>query len=106
MRAHYHRPRPWKEWDSAEIDGIIKEAEEAAAATAAAPCPFCGGEPEVKIRWIYHFSADIVIRCAACKCGTARLPVGTMITGRVYTVADRVDQAAAIWNKRANENPN
>lgn len=98
MRAQYHRPRPWKEWDSAEIDGTI--------ATAAAPCPFCGGEPEVKIRWKYIYFADIAIRCTVCKCGTAHLPVGTMITGRVYTVADRVEQAAAIWNKRADGNPN
>lgn len=106
MKATYRRPTGNKKpgHDSPEVEQAIAEVEQAAAATAAAPCPFCGGQPEVSLSWLWKFSAGIAIRCSECKIGTRTFPVGTMITGRMYTVADRVQQAAAQWNRRQDGN--
>ena len=111
MKATYRRPTGNKKpgHDSPEVEQAIAEVEQAAAATAAASCPFCGGQPEVRLCWLYKSNKeglfpDIAVRCSECKIGTRTFPVGTMITGRMYTVADRVQQAAAQWNRRQDGN--
>ncbi|MBR2782944.1 MAG: Lar family restriction alleviation protein [Firmicutes bacterium] len=102
MKVNYTRPSGCKNpgYDSPEVEQVIVTAEQAATNTAAVPCPFCGGQPEISIHWMYHFSAAVAIRCENCKIGTNYLPIGAMTTGHVYTMADRVEQAAAQWNQR------
>ena len=78
----------------------LQEATEAAAATPAEDCPFCGAAPEVDIAIMYHQFPAVAIRCPQCKVQTHFLAAGTMITGSVYTLTDRIRQSATIWNRR------
>ena len=105
MRAYYRRPTGKKApgYDTPEHEQIIADTIAAATATPGQPCPFCGGEPEARLLWALNFAADISIRCSVCGCQTEHYPVGQMVSGTVYSVADRVKQAAAIWNRRAGE---
>ncbi len=91
-------PQPWQ--NEGEARATIREAKQVAATATASPCPFCGGEAEINLYWLLNLSAGVSIRCTQCKCSTTKYAIGTMITGKSYTTADRIKQAAAAWNRR------
>ena len=71
------------------------------------PCPFCGGEAEVREGFVYADNA-VLIRCQKCFVKTEKVLInhpkityyGTDESTR-YTKEQAIQKAAEIWNRRA-----
>lgn len=63
------------------------------------PCPFCGGEAEIKRRVGFGFGIELAyVECTSCGAQTK------MIDPSLKYCAN--DKAAELWNKREEEKPN
>lgn len=66
------------------------------------PCPFCGGQAEIKESNVFMRAAAIV-RCKTCHCSTSLLITGLeLLSRRDITMEEAVKESVASWNRRAN----
>ena len=78
----------------------LAELGETAKSITALQCPFCGGDPEVQLGLAYRDCVLLSVACSACRISTPRLITGQMISGNTYTLQDRLQEAAQLWNRR------
>lgn len=78
----------------------LHEAQEAAAATTAPACPFCGTEAVFVLGNLYgkNYAA---IQCPCCGVRTSQVFMGfNQITGETLTISDVFTRLAEIWSRR------
>lgn len=63
-------------------------------------CPFCGGDAEIEIGFVYQNFPVLAVACSSCGIGTKRLMQGQMANGKYYSLTDRLNQAADMWRRR------
>ena len=70
------------------------------------PCPFCGGEAEIKRGQIYY-TACVQAHCTKCGASMPKVPINHQmyICGKTVTLSEEkaIQKAANDWNRRADK---
>lgn len=87
------------------IGGPVRRREIAARMDALEPdlelCPFCGGQAVIDGKWAYT-TPGVAVRCSRCRCSTpVRLEGLNLANGVAWTLEERIQEAAEMWNRRA-----
>lgn len=71
------------------------------------PCPFCGGDAEVREAYVY-LDAAVLIRCSNCFVKTEKVLVNHpklkydgLDESTRYTKEQAIQKAAEVWNRRS-----